>query len=105
MIGALFRLARPVLHALDPEVAHRLTIQGLKTGLLPRVGGATDPALRQTLWSREFPNPVGLAAGFVGSAVATTTFSTSLVTSTFTSLVTSTCTSLVTSTFTSFTCG
>ena len=33
MIGALFPLAKPILHGLDPEAAHDLTIRGLS--LLP----------------------------------------------------------------------
>lgn len=60
----LFPLARPVLHRLDPERAHRLTLWGLRHGLGPRVAMATDPALEQRLWGLRFPNPVGLAAGF-----------------------------------------
>jgi dihydroorotate dehydrogenase len=60
----LFPLARPVLHRLDPERAHRLTLWGLRHGLGPRVTTPTDPALEQHLWGLRFPNPVGLAAGF-----------------------------------------
>lgn len=60
----LFRLARPLLHALDPELAHTFTIQALKTGLVPAGGIPDDPILHQRLWNHEFPNPVGLAAGF-----------------------------------------
>ncbi|MBI3452861.1 MAG: quinone-dependent dihydroorotate dehydrogenase [Rhodospirillales bacterium] len=59
-----FALARPVLHTLDPETAHGLTLRALKTGLAPRVRLADDPILGQRLWGREFSNPVGLAAGF-----------------------------------------
>lgn len=60
----LFNLAKPVLHALDPETAHRATICALKTGLVKGHGGTDDARLKVTLWQRNFPNPVGLAAGF-----------------------------------------
>jgi len=63
-MSALFGLLRPLLHALDPETAHRLTIAGLKTGLLPGPGPLTAAGLEQHLFGLTFPNPVGLAAGF-----------------------------------------
>ncbi len=63
MISRLFPLARPFLHALDPEAAHNLTLKAL--GVLPAgAPAAADPALRQNLFGLAFPNPVGLAAGF-----------------------------------------
>lgn len=59
----LFELARPLLHRLDPETAHHLTLKGLKA--LPTCKtDRDDPALAVTIWNRTFPNPVGLAAGF-----------------------------------------
>lgn len=60
----LYDIAKPILHALDPETAHRLTIQALKTGLVKGCASSDDPRLKVTLWQRNFPNPVGLAAGF-----------------------------------------
>ena len=57
-----FRLARPVLFALDPETAHRMTIAGLK--LLPRAHPRFDATLAITVAGIDFPSPVGLAAGF-----------------------------------------
>jgi dihydroorotate dehydrogenase len=63
MIGALFSLARPALHALDAETAHQLTIRGLS--LMPVMPlPADDPRLSVAAFGRAFPNPVGLAAGF-----------------------------------------
>lgn len=60
---SLFAFARPLVFALDPERAHRLTITALK--LLPgRPRIAADPALTVTLAGLKFPSPVGLAAGF-----------------------------------------
>ncbi len=60
----LFALARPVLAALDPERAHALTVQALKHGLGGTVGEPDDPILATKVWNLDFPNPVGLAAGF-----------------------------------------
>ncbi|MEE1657429.1 quinone-dependent dihydroorotate dehydrogenase [Microvirga sp. CF3062] len=63
MIGALFSLAKPALHALDAETAHQLTIRGL--ALMPVIpASADDPRLSVEVFGRTFPNPVGLAAGF-----------------------------------------
>lgn len=58
------------MRLLPPETAHRATIRALAAGLVPRQPGAAEPALRIQLWGREFPNPVGLAAGFDKDAEA-----------------------------------
>ena len=58
-----FSLVRPLVFRLDPERAHRLTIRALAT-VPPREAPAADPSLRVSLAGIEFPNPVGLAAGF-----------------------------------------
>jgi dihydroorotate dehydrogenase len=60
----LYSVAGPILRSLDPEQAHGLTIAALKAGLVPRARLPEDPILRQRLWGLDFPNPVGLAAGF-----------------------------------------
>ncbi|MFL4973498.1 MAG: quinone-dependent dihydroorotate dehydrogenase, partial [Microvirga sp.] len=63
MIPGLFPLARPLLHALDAETAHQLTIKAL--ALAPHgAAPADDPRLEVAAFGRRFPNPVGLAAGF-----------------------------------------
>jgi dihydroorotate dehydrogenase len=64
MADLLFKLARPVLAALDPERAHGLTVQALKLGLGGAAREPDDPILATSLWGLAFPNPVGLAAGF-----------------------------------------
>lgn len=63
-MSLLFTLARPALHALDAETAHRLTLRALRMGLHPRAKGNDDKRLAQTLWGHAFPNPVGISAGF-----------------------------------------
>ena len=56
----LYALARPLLFSLDPETAHRLTLQ--LAGLL-RLGPGSVAASPVRVMGLEFPNPVGLAAG------------------------------------------
>ncbi len=63
MMGSLFRAARPLLHALDPETAHRMTVRALAL-TPPRSPAPDDPRLAIRMFGRRFPNPVGLAAGF-----------------------------------------
>ena len=63
MIGAFEHLARPLLSALDPEDAHRLTVNMLKFAPLPRAG-KDDRRLAVRAFGLNFPNPVGMAAGF-----------------------------------------
>ena len=59
----LFGLATPLLRRLDPEDAHRATIAALKL-LPPRAPTPDDPRLAVPAFGLDFPNPVGLAAGF-----------------------------------------
>lgn len=59
----LYTLIRPLIHALDAETAHRLTINMLKP--VPAPGKPErDPVLATAVAGLHFPNPVGLAAGF-----------------------------------------
>ena len=59
----LFSLARPLMAGMDPENAHGLTIAALRA--LPFSSpAADDPLLKTTHWGLEFPNPIGMAAGF-----------------------------------------
>jgi dihydroorotate dehydrogenase len=68
---------RRLLFRLDPEASHDLGIAGLRAlQVLPSLGRrlaarhlVADPRLRQTLFGRDFVNPVGLAAGFDKNAV------------------------------------
>jgi dihydroorotate dehydrogenase len=63
VIGLFERLAAPLLHALDPEQAHGLTVRMLKYAPLPRPA-ADDKRLATRVFGFNFPNPVGMAAGF-----------------------------------------
>lgn len=63
MIGTLFGLARPLIHKLDAETAHKLAVAALAKAPALRPA-ADDPALAVDAFGLRFPNPVGLAAGF-----------------------------------------
>ncbi|OIQ31673.1 MAG: dihydroorotate dehydrogenase (quinone) [Alphaproteobacteria bacterium MedPE-SWcel] len=64
------KLALAVMHRMDPEAAHGLSIRALKAGLTPRPGAVTSARLRTDLAGLSLPNPVGLAAGFDKNAEA-----------------------------------
>jgi dihydroorotate dehydrogenase len=63
VIGLFDRLARPLMRALDPEDAHALTVKALKFAPLTRPP-ADDRQLTVRAFGLNFPNPVGIAAGF-----------------------------------------
>ncbi len=60
----IYRLATRALSSLDAETAHRLSIHALAFDLGPRRRQRSELNLQQNLWGLNFPNPVGLAAGF-----------------------------------------
>jgi len=69
VIRAFDALSLPLLRWFDPEDAHRLAIQGLK--LLPPLRPRPDDAkLAVRAFGLNFPNPIGMAAGFDKSAEA-----------------------------------
>ena len=63
-------ILRPFLFSLDPETAHDLAIKSLKFNYLPsKMFEVEDEQILNTeLLGKNFPNPVGLAAGFDKSA-------------------------------------
>ena len=63
-MAELFNIAAPFLRRLDPETAHRLTIAGLRMLPARRARVVDPPSLKTCVLDRDFPNPVGLAAGF-----------------------------------------
>ncbi len=64
MRRTLFDLVRPAIFALDSETAHRLAITALKAS--PKRKGRDDvsSAMAVNVAGLNFPNPVGVAAGF-----------------------------------------
>ena len=63
MIASLFSLFSPTLRFIDPETAHDLAIAALERAPLPACG-ADDARLAVSAFGLDFPNPVGIAAGF-----------------------------------------
>lgn len=68
----MYALFKPVLFLFSPEKAHRITVFFLDLAasippvrrLLHRLFCVKDPGLKKNVMGLEFPNPVGLAAGF-----------------------------------------
>lgn len=54
---------RRAAFALDPELAHGLTLKAIRTGLLPGARNAGDKSLQTTVAGLAFKNPLGVAAG------------------------------------------
>jgi dihydroorotate dehydrogenase len=63
VIAFLERLARPFLYRFAPEEAHRLALRALQWVPLP-AARPDDSRLQVRAFGLNFPNPVGLAAGF-----------------------------------------
>ena len=66
----MFSILRPFLFKLDPEKAHDFAIKSLKLNLLPTKMFTVEDEqmLKIELLGKNFPNPIGLAAGFDKSA-------------------------------------
>lgn len=64
------RAGLALLHRLDPERAHGLSLLALRTGLAPLPGLVTSPRLATTVAGLSLANPVGLAAGYDKNATA-----------------------------------
>ena len=62
----MFSVLRPFLFKLDPETIHDLAIKSLKFNYLPRkmFEVEDEQILNIELLGKNFPNPIGLAAGF-----------------------------------------
>jgi dihydroorotate dehydrogenase len=69
VIRAFDSFSLPLLRWFDPEDAHRLAIQGLRL-LPPMRPRSDDPKLAVRAFGINFPNPIGMAAGFDKSAEA-----------------------------------
>jgi dihydroorotate dehydrogenase len=59
-----FQFAKPLLHLMDPERAHELTLRALEANLVPAQPEVDEPSIAIDLFGRRLDNPVGLAAGF-----------------------------------------
>ena len=68
----MFSILRPFLFNIDPETSHDLAIKSLKFNPLPSkmFEVEDEQMLKVQLLGKNFPNPIGLAAGFDKSAEA-----------------------------------
>lgn len=60
----LYKIMRPALFHFNPERAHELSIKALQSGFIGQKTTKHDPRLAQELWGLNFPNPLGIAAGY-----------------------------------------
>ena len=76
MLDLLYRLAKPLLFALDPEAAHDLVFSGIGVVrvLAELANLRPDPVLRCTVAGLEWGGPVGLAAGLDKNGVGVRTW-------------------------------
>jgi dihydroorotate dehydrogenase len=63
-MSLLERIGRQALFAFDPEAAHGLSIAALKSGLPICAKPKPDPRLAVRVAGLDFPNPLGMAAGY-----------------------------------------
>jgi dihydroorotate dehydrogenase len=63
-MSGFLKFGTKALHAFPPEMAHQLSLNALKTGLVPTPRNVPDPILQTRLAGMDLPNPVGLAAGY-----------------------------------------
>lgn len=69
-MSLLERTTLAVMHRLDPELAHGLSLRALHSGFAPLPGPVSSPRLTTDLAGLSLHNPVGLAAGFDKNATA-----------------------------------
>jgi dihydroorotate dehydrogenase len=63
----MYQIIKPILFLIPAETAHNLTLAVLKYAprfFWARYQSPSNASLKISLWGRNFPNPVGLAAGF-----------------------------------------
>ena len=64
ILDRLYAIARPALFLLPPEDAHEAALRALERGLYVRSDPSPRPELVVQAMGLEFPNPLGIAAGF-----------------------------------------
>ncbi|WP_025899981.1 quinone-dependent dihydroorotate dehydrogenase [Sneathiella glossodoripedis] len=63
-MGKLYGAFSKALFCLDPERAHNFSLAALKSGFMPLKDAEIDPVLQSNVFNLDFPNPVGLSAGY-----------------------------------------
>ncbi len=66
-----WRLLGPMMGLIEPERAHDLALRALEAGVAGRRAATERPRLATALFGLDFPNPLGLAAGFDKNARVT----------------------------------
>lgn len=66
----LYPLIKPLVMCFDPELGHRMAILALRLHVVPPPPRPEAASLATRVFGLDFPNPVGLAAGFDKNAVA-----------------------------------
>lgn len=61
---ALTGCLMPLVRLLPAERAHELAVAALEKGLIAPAAPVDEAVLRTRVWDIDFPNPIGLAAGF-----------------------------------------
>jgi len=69
-MAVIERLGLALLHQMEPERAHDLSLKLLRAGLVPLPRPFVSPRLAVRLAGIDLPNPLGLAAGYDKNAVA-----------------------------------
>lgn len=59
-----YSLIRPLLFQFPAETAHHMALAALKSGMLPSRSQFVHENLRTQVFGLDFPNPLGMAAGF-----------------------------------------
>ncbi|MCK5295494.1 MAG: dihydroorotate dehydrogenase (quinone) [Alphaproteobacteria bacterium] len=62
-----FEFASPLLARLEPNTIRKIIIWLLKDKVWKKQRQSDEKVLSTTVWSRKFPNPIGIAAGFDAS--------------------------------------
>lgn len=57
-------VSMPLMHQLDPETSHKLSIWFAKNGICPRDSVSESSRLQLKMWGKTISNPIGLAAGY-----------------------------------------
>lgn len=70
MMRLLEKAGLGLLHNMDPEAAHGMSIRALKAGVTVAPGPITSDRLKTTVAGLSLPNPIGLAAGYDKNAEA-----------------------------------
>ncbi|MBN9222590.1 MAG: quinone-dependent dihydroorotate dehydrogenase [Mesorhizobium sp.] len=63
-MSVLDRIGQKLLFTFDPETAHGLSIAALRCGLPVSARAVRDTRLKVSLCGLDFPNPLGMAAGY-----------------------------------------